>query len=232
MDTRSPLSSQWMYWFLLLKNVQMGEMGVWRRSTDGEVFSFWLVIEQRPGIAEGVKTHRCEHRDEEWHRHMAEPAGSQCVFAGFRYTKKDSELGEARSFSTSPSCPPLGTGLSAQGWLNTHRCFQMTEASCFCSPLLKSVSPVSSPDVLSQALLWSCLGRDQLSAVASFEISFLSGARKWKYSNFTFVDSHYWKFCVVLSTNTHLWSPSFESTCWPLSYLFHPKQLFRATTWC
>lgn len=31
------------------------------RRTDGEVFSFSFVTEQRPGVAEGVKTHRCKH---------------------------------------------------------------------------------------------------------------------------------------------------------------------------
>ena len=174
-----------MYWFAP-ENAQMDEMGIWRRSTDGEVFSFWFVTEQRPGAAKGVRTHRCKHREEEWYRHVAGIVGRECVSVGFRHTKDPSQGGMDTSAQVPDVLPWGHSWVLWDGW-------RLSDVSRW-----KTAVSVSALDVLSQTFLSEfCMGLDQVSVLVLLLLlksAFLRVPPKCRYHNFAFVGSRYWKF--------------------------------------
>ena len=127
-------SRQWMYWFAP-ENAQMGEMGIWRRSTDGEIFSFWFVTEQRPGVAEGVKTQMQTQGGRVIQTHGRHSWQGMC-FCRVQTHEEGCKQGWDGHFSTSSWCPPVGTQPSAMGWMKTQWCLQIKNC-CFLSlPLM------------------------------------------------------------------------------------------------
>lgn len=149
--------------------------------------SFHFVTEKTPGVTEGVKTHRCKHREEEWYRHMAGGSWQGMCFCRADTWGRTCRKGLGEDFSTSSWCPPVGTELSVQGWLKTQWCFQMTDANCSChSSALKNVTPLLG--LLNQALLSEvCVGLDQLSHLVPLLILKL-------------LSHHFAKRCLLLGT--------------------------------